>query len=133
MKETFSLINKISGNAIYVPTDVTDRDQVANLFNKAIEVYGQVDLLFNCAGVLSGVGASWEVEIDAWWRNLEVNLLGTYQCCHAILPHMIERDSGVIINMDGAVEVPLAPSPEVPGTAAQKQLFCASPTPWQKN
>ena len=58
LKETVSLINKISGNVIYVPTDVTDRDQVANLFNKAIEVYGQVDLLFNCAGVLSGVGAS---------------------------------------------------------------------------
>jgi 3-oxoacyl-[acyl-carrier protein] reductase len=101
LKETVDLIAQESGEAFYVPADVTDRNQVANLFDETIKKYGQVDLLFNNAGSLKAVGASWEVDIDAWWNDITVDLLGTFICCRTFLPHMVERDSGVVINMDG--------------------------------
>ena len=101
LKETVDLIARESGEAFYVPTDVTDRSQVVNLFNETIKKYRQVDLLFNNAGSLKAVGASWEVDIDAWWNDITVDLLGTFICCRTFLPHMVERNSGLVINMDG--------------------------------
>lgn len=101
LKETVSLIEQEGGKAIYVQTDVTDREQVKHLFDETIRSFGQVDLLFNNAGRMTAIGASWEVDIDAWWQDIQVDLLGTFICCRTFLPHMIERNSGVIINMDG--------------------------------
>ena len=101
LKETVELIARESGEAFYVPADVTDRDQVANLFEETIGKYGQVDLLYNNAGSLKAVGASWELDIDEWWHDITVDLLGTFICCRTFLPHMVERDTGLVINMDG--------------------------------
>jgi len=101
LEETVSLIKSESGTAIYVTADVTDREQVKHLFDETISQFGQVDLLFNNAGRMSAIGPSWEVDIDAWWHDIQVDLLGTFICCRTFLPHMIARNSGVIINMDG--------------------------------
>lgn len=101
LKETVALIERENGQAIYVPVDVTDRDQVKRLFDETINAYGQIDLLINNAGSLKAVGASWELDIDTWWHDITVDLLGTFICCRTFLPHMIERDSGLVINMDG--------------------------------
>lgn len=106
LKETVSLIKQEGGEAIYITTDVTEREQVDKLYETTIMTYGQADLLFNNAGSLNAVGATWELDIDLWWHDVKVNLLGTYLCCRAFLPHMIERDSGVIINMDGGGGTP---------------------------
>jgi len=101
LEETVSLIQNEGGTAIYVTADVTDRDQVNNLLDETINHFGQVDLLFNNAGRMTAIGPSWEVDIDAWWRDIQVDLLGTFICCRTFLPHMIAKNSGVIINMDG--------------------------------
>ncbi len=101
LKETVDMIMGESGEAFYVPADVTDRGRVANLFEETIKKYGHVDLLFNNAGSLKAVGASWEVDIDAWWNDITVDLLGTFICCRTFLPHMVERNTGLVINMDG--------------------------------
>ncbi len=114
LKETVSLIAAEAGEGISIPTDVTKQDQVENLFEQAQKTYGQIDLLYNNAGILNAVGASWEIPADDWWRNVEVNLFGTYLCCRTVLPYMIERDSGVIINMDGGGGTP---GPFVGGSA----------------
>ena len=99
--ETVDFIKKESGEAIYVPTDVTDRDQVANLFDGVMKKYGQVDLLFNNAGSLKAIGATWEIDFDECWHDITVDLLGTFICCRTFLPHMVGRNSGLVINMDG--------------------------------
>ena len=114
LTETVRLIEKEGGEAFLVVTDVTDRVQVENLFKETFRRFKQVDLLFNNAGSLGAVGASWELGIDAWWHDVEVNLLGTYLCCRAVLPYMIERDQGVIINMDGGGGTP---GPNIGGSA----------------
>lgn len=114
IKKTAALIEEEGGKAIYLKTDVTENEQVQRLFETTIDTYGQADLLFNNAGSLNAVGATWELDIDLWWHDVKVNLLGTYLCCRAFLPHMIERDSGVIINMDGGGGTP---GPNVGGSA----------------
>ena len=101
LEETVMLIEEEGGQALAVQADVTDRDHVDNLVGATMDAFGQADILFNNAGILDAVGASWEADIDTWWRVLEVDLLGTFLCCRAFLPHMIERDAGVVINMDG--------------------------------
>jgi NAD(P)-dependent dehydrogenase (short-subunit alcohol dehydrogenase family) len=114
LKETVELIKAESGHAIHVVADVTDLDQVNDLLAETLKTYGQVDILVNNAGVLSAVGASWEMDPQDWWRNVEVNLFGVFLCSRTFLPHMIERDTGLIINMDGGGGTP---GPFVGGSA----------------
>jgi NAD(P)-dependent dehydrogenase (short-subunit alcohol dehydrogenase family) len=101
LRDTVSMIEAEGGKAFYVLTDVTDRVQVQHLFDETINKFGPVDVLFNNAGTMNAIGASWELDIDTWWHDIQVDLLGTYICCHTFLPHMIEKNSGVIINMEG--------------------------------
>jgi NAD(P)-dependent dehydrogenase (short-subunit alcohol dehydrogenase family) len=60
---------------------------------------GPVTLLVNNAGVLQPIGLAWEVDPDAWWRCLEVNLRGPYLCARAVLPGMVARRAGRIVNI----------------------------------
>lgn len=52
------------------------------------------------------MGPVWEVDPDVWWQDVRINLFGTMLCCHAVLPHMIKRNEGIIINMDGGGGTP---------------------------
>ena len=101
LAETVQLITSDGGTATGLPTDVTDRDQVLKLVDHATEFFGDVDLLVNNAASFRAVGAAWEVDIDRWWKDIETNLLGSFLCCHAVLPRMMERNRGIIINMTG--------------------------------
>ena len=70
LMDTVRLIKEEEGDAIYVVTDVTDPKQVENLIQKTLEHYERVDILFNNAGSLGAVGATWELEIDEWWHDV---------------------------------------------------------------
>ena len=50
---------------------------------------------------LPAIGPIWEVEPDIWWRDVEINVRGTFNCCRAAIPQMLERRSGRIINLTG--------------------------------
>ena len=66
-----------------------------------------VDLLVANAGTATWEGRAWEVEPDEWWHVLEVNVLGVYLCCRAVIPGMIERGRGrIIITGSGAAYLP---------------------------
>ena len=58
-------------------------------------------MLFNNAGSFRTIGAVWEVDPDVWWGDVTVNLLGALLCTREVLPHMMARDQGIIINMNG--------------------------------
>jgi NAD(P)-dependent dehydrogenase (short-subunit alcohol dehydrogenase family) len=78
------------------------------MVEKALEIYGRIDVLFNNAGI-SGVGALHEVEPDQWDRVMNVNIRGVYLPSKYVLPHMMERKSGSIINMSSCIaEIGLA-------------------------
>ncbi len=83
---------------IPVQTDVTNRDQVIRLRDVALREFGAIDVLVNCAGwdrLLPFI----KTTPDLWEKVLSINFLGVANTCHAILPAMIERKSGAIINI----------------------------------
>jgi len=106
--ETVRLIEAAGGEAVFIRADAADPDSVAAMTARALGKYGRIDVLFNNAGI-SGVGALHEIEPDAWDRVVRVNLRGVYVPSRAVLPHMMERRSGCIINMSSCIaEIGLA-------------------------
>ena len=90
--------------AIACRTDVRKHDEVENCVRLATETFGAVDILVNCAGGNSarvrGYGANWhEASYEDIEWGLDVNLKGAMFFCRAVLPGMIARQQGVIVNM----------------------------------
>ena len=106
IQETAAAIEAEGGTALAIQTDVTDFVQVEHMVSHSLDAFRQVDVIFNNAGSFEALGAVWEVDPELWWNDVSVNLLGTMLCCHAVLPHMLERDSGIIINMSGGNQIP---------------------------
>ena len=105
-------IRQNGGRAISIPTDVSDEAAVALLVEKSTRELGTIDLLVNNAGTLERAPV---VETDAasWDRVLDVNLRGAFLCTRAVLPSMIERGRGRIVNVSsisGKVGTPLLAS-----------------------
>jgi NAD(P)-dependent dehydrogenase (short-subunit alcohol dehydrogenase family) len=99
--ETVRLIESEGGEGLALSTDVTDKSQVDAMVKQTCERFGSVDILFNNAGSFNCIGALWEVDADSWWRDVTVNLRGPMLCCKAVLPGMMSRNEGIIINMYG--------------------------------
>lgn len=78
-----------------VPCDVADYTQVAQL----IETAGPVDALINNAGLIDPIARLEDSDPDAWDRVVDVNFKGVYHGIRAVLPQMIARKSGTIINI----------------------------------
>jgi NAD(P)-dependent dehydrogenase (short-subunit alcohol dehydrogenase family) len=79
------------GQALAIPTDVSDPASVDLLVLQTLRASGRIDVLINSAGVLAPIGLSWEVPPLIWQRNINVNLGGVFLCAHAVLPHMIHQ------------------------------------------
>jgi NAD(P)-dependent dehydrogenase (short-subunit alcohol dehydrogenase family) len=94
-------ISATGGIAMPVPTDVSSPADVSRLVQRAVDAYGRVDVLVNAAGILGPVGPLWEADPEAWKRAIEVNFYGTFLCCRAVLPHMVKRRRGKIVNFSG--------------------------------
>jgi NAD(P)-dependent dehydrogenase (short-subunit alcohol dehydrogenase family) len=104
LEEVAGQVTARGGRALVVPLDVTDPQSVRRFAAAAIEHFGQIDILVNNAGSNNGgddgaVGPLWEINADAWWNDIEVNLRGTFLCMHAVLPHMIAAGRGHIVNL----------------------------------
>ena len=84
-----------------ISTDVTDRDQVDHMAAQVIDRYAAIDILVNNAGVAGPIGPLQDNDPAYWVRTIQVNLIGTYLCCRAVLPTMLKRNRGKIINMSG--------------------------------
>jgi NAD(P)-dependent dehydrogenase (short-subunit alcohol dehydrogenase family) len=88
--------------------DVTDEASTTALAQAVVDRYGGIDVLFNNAGI-AGVGSLDETSLDAWERVMRVNATGVFLMSRAVVPAMVERRSGSIINMSSAIaEVGLA-------------------------
>lgn len=81
--------------------DVGDNAQVDALLQAALDSYGQVDIWVNNAAVSGPFAYTVEVPPGAWERVIQVNLFGTLYGCRAVLPHMIARRYGRIVNVTG--------------------------------
>jgi short-subunit dehydrogenase len=91
------------GRAVIVPTDVTDDTQLENLVNTALERLGRIDILVNNAGIIQG-GCYADVGRESIRQTIEVNLLAAMRLTQLVLPHLLERGSGHIVNLSSASE-----------------------------
>lgn len=103
LDETVALIEKAGGRAIALPADVTDAEAVERVVAEVEEQLGLVDVLVNNAGVAGPVGPIWQNDAVEWWQCMEINLRGPFLCSRAVLPGMIARRQGRIINASSGV------------------------------
>jgi NAD(P)-dependent dehydrogenase (short-subunit alcohol dehydrogenase family) len=92
-------IEQHGGRAVAIAADVTDKNALAQLVMSAEQQLGPVDLLVNNAGVLRAIGRITELDADDWWREVEINVRGPFLCSQAVLPGMMARQRGRIINV----------------------------------
>ena len=96
--ETEQRIRAAGGEAIYVQTDVSDRQSVTNLARVVTQVWGPADILINNAIVCPAVSVV-DMDVSLWDRVIAVNLRGAFLMCKALLPDMLARHGGVVVNM----------------------------------
>ena len=96
--ETAAAVSNNGGDVASFAVDVTDERAVAALAADVDRRLGPVDVLVNCAGIYR-VGDFTAVDAAAWRSLLEINLTGTYLACQAVLPGMLQRRAGSIVNL----------------------------------
>ena len=85
--------------ALACVTDVAVEADIRRMVRRAIEAYGRVDVLVNNAGFNTRKAKIWEMRADEWDAMCAVNLRGAFLCCREVLPGMIARRSGHVINV----------------------------------
>lgn len=92
-------IEQGGGEAMLIPTDVSDENQVKVLIDSTVRKYGRIDILHNNAAVLSHQrdARAHEVSTEVWDWTMAVNLRGAWLCCKYSIPPMLERKAGSII------------------------------------
>jgi NAD(P)-dependent dehydrogenase (short-subunit alcohol dehydrogenase family) len=98
LDETAAGIAREGGQALSIAGDVSREEDVRALFQRAMETYGRVDILVNCAGIVI-VRPFVDMDAETWDRVIAVNLRGTFLCCREAFRIMAAQQSGVIINL----------------------------------
>ena len=123
LAHTVELITASGGVAAAAVADVTDAAGLAAAMADLREQLGPIDLLVNNAGILGPAGPLWELELDEWWKTMDVNVRGLVLATQAVLPDMIAARGGRIINITSQAGVhrwPLASAYSVSKAAVVK-------------
>ena len=78
--------------------DVSNYPEVENCTMEIVK-NSKIDILINNAGITGPTATLWEYDIEKWKKVVDINLLGTFNCCRAIVPNMIENNYGRIVNV----------------------------------
>lgn len=99
LAHTAALIEQAGGRALALPADVTDQHAVARVVAAVERQLGPIEVLINNAGRFQALGPVAQVDPDDWWREVEINLRGPFLCARAVLPAMMARGHGRILNI----------------------------------
>jgi NAD(P)-dependent dehydrogenase (short-subunit alcohol dehydrogenase family) len=106
--ETVKQIHDAGGTASVVIADVTEPAAAQRLADDTAQAQGRIDVLFNNAGI-SGVGTAHETSVELWDKVMAVNVRGVFLVSKFVVPHMIQKKKGSIINMSSTIaEIGLA-------------------------
>ena len=78
--------------------DVSNYKEVENCI-KEITENSNIDILINNAGITGPTSALWEYDVEMWKKVVDINLMGTFNCCRTVVPNMIQNNYGRIINV----------------------------------
>ena len=117
-KRTSEELSKTGVEGVFVKCDVTDSRQILDMVEQVISKFGKVDILVNNAGGFGPTIPVTDITEEAWDRMLNLNLKGVFLCCKAVIPHMIEKRYGKIINISSAAAIAGGP-PQVHYSAAK--------------
>jgi NAD(P)-dependent dehydrogenase (short-subunit alcohol dehydrogenase family) len=92
-------LRAIRKEALAVPADVSREDQVNRLVQKTLDTYGTIDILVNNAGSRGPIAPVREISLADWEETMRVNLTSAFLCSKAVLPTLMEKKQGKIINV----------------------------------
>ena len=78
--------------------DVSKFEEVENCTNEILKS-SKIDILINNAGITGPTAPLWEYDLEKWKKVVDINLMGTFNCCKAIVPNMIKNNYGRIVNV----------------------------------
>ena len=111
------------GEIVPIACDVSELRQVQEMVQATLDRFGRIDLLVNNAGISMTYGRVGEIDPKRWAYVVGVNLIGTFHCCHAVIPAMLKQGRGKIINLKGyGADLP---SPRVTAYGATKAAIVA--------
>src|SRR5713226_7419122 len=97
-------INETGGKAIFVKANVAREDEVKHMVEAAIDAFGQIDILYNNTGVMPhNDGSITDINESLYDYVIDINLKSAFLCTKHVVPHMIERGRGSIINISSLV------------------------------
>ena len=102
LEETASKCAGLGADVLITSADVTDAGQVDRLVEATVRRFSTVDILVNNAGTAGPLGPLEDNDLIAWINAVQVNLIGVYLCCRAVVPVMRHNGSGRIVNLSGA-------------------------------
>ena len=107
--------------------DITQEDQVVNMYADARDAFGCIDVLFNNAGISpTDDGSALDTTFEAWQRVQDVNLRGVFLCCKHGIPHLLESGGGSVINTASFVAVMGAATSQISYTASKGGVLALS-------
>ena len=94
-RHSLAALGKVDGSVV----ELTDDDAVHAAAAQVVAAHGRIDILVNNAGITGGNAPTWELAPEVWRRVIEVNLVGPFLACRAVVPQMIEQGYGRIVNI----------------------------------
>ncbi|OHD11881.1 MAG: short chain dehydrogenase [Spirochaetes bacterium GWD1_27_9] len=99
-EETVKIIKENGGDALFIQTDVSKKEDIENLINKTVKHYGRLDIAFNCGGIDGAKKPIIDFEEQEWDEVIDVNLKGTFLLLKYEIKQMLKQNTeGVILNM----------------------------------
>lgn len=123
LRETRELVESRGGTALDLVADATDAGALGRAVETTRGQLGPIDVLVNNAGSLRALGPLWEVRPEDWWADVTTSLGGAYNLCRAVIPDLIARGRGRIVNVTSYAA--LRPAPYQSGYAGGKAALVA--------
>lgn len=98
MAEAALELSKI-GPVHVAQVDVTSETSTEAAAASTLEAFGQIDILVNNAGIAGSTAKLWELSVAEWRKVVDIDLIGPYLCCRAVVPHMLTNGYGRIVNI----------------------------------
>ena len=99
LQETAAELRQSGATILPVVADTTQVSQVDSMADQVDAELGPVDILVNNAGTFSYIGPLWEADPERWFRDIKVNLYGSFLVCRAVVKGMVKRKSGYVVNI----------------------------------